>query len=116
MAKVDEDPQTPLAPKPSPNPKDEARIISQASSSNPDDNDASPSPKNPLSPKEFIVSVAAKISSQPLQNSDPDVWGVLTAISNNARKRQQAPLFGFAVCNKCMHFTPGLMIGVYGLP
>ncbi|KAL7258799.1 hypothetical protein ACSBR1_004829 [Camellia fascicularis] len=89
MAKVDENPQTPLAPKPTPNPKDEARIISQASSSHPDDNDASLSPKNPLSPKEFIVSVAAKISSQPLQNSDPNVWGVLTAISNNARKRQQ---------------------------
>ncbi|KAL5571986.1 hypothetical protein UlMin_021583 [Ulmus minor] len=36
-----------------------------------------------------IASVASKISSQPLQNYDPHVWGVLTAISNNARKRHQ---------------------------
>ncbi|KAF2298191.1 hypothetical protein GH714_018452 [Hevea brasiliensis] len=46
------------------------------------------SPK-PLSPKEFILSVASNISSQPLTNPDPNVWGVLTAISNNARKRHQ---------------------------
>ncbi|XP_027360626.1 early endosome antigen 1 isoform X2 [Abrus precatorius] len=42
-----------------------------------------------LSPRGRIVSVASNIASQPLHNSDPHVWGVLTAISNNARKRQQ---------------------------
>ncbi|KAJ7951000.1 SMAD/FHA domain-containing protein, putative isoform 1 [Quillaja saponaria] len=43
----------------------------------------------PSSPRAFILSVASNIASQPLQNSDPDVWGVLTAISSNARKRHQ---------------------------
>ncbi|KAH1155633.1 hypothetical protein GLYMA_18G221900v4 [Glycine max] len=42
-----------------------------------------------LSPRARIVSVASNIASQPLHNSDPQVWGVLTAISNNARKRHQ---------------------------
>ncbi|KAK7294950.1 hypothetical protein RJT34_17850 [Clitoria ternatea] len=46
------------------------------------------SPLN-LSPRERIVSVASNIASQPLHYSDPHVWGVLTAISNNARKRHQ---------------------------
>ncbi|XP_071716551.1 uncharacterized protein [Rutidosis leptorrhynchoides] len=41
------------------------------------------------SPQEFILSVASKIASQPLQYSDPDVWGVLTAISTKARQRRQ---------------------------
>nr|AZL19389.1 transcription factor MYB18 [Diospyros kaki] len=88
MAKVDESPQTPVASKPSPNPRE---VVSQVSSSHPNnDDDTSPQPKKPPTPKEFIVSVAARISSQPLQNSfDPNVWGVLTAISNNARKRHQ---------------------------
>ncbi|KAH1073633.1 hypothetical protein J1N35_025961 [Gossypium stocksii] len=39
--------------------------------------------------KQFILSVAANISSQHLPTYDPNVWGVLTAISNNARKRPQ---------------------------
>ncbi|KAL6964981.1 hypothetical protein U1Q18_036037 [Sarracenia purpurea var. burkii] len=77
---------SPVVLKPSPNPN---KNESQVSSSHPGDNDASPTPKKPPSPKEFMVSVAARISSQPLPNSDPDVWGVLTAISPNARKRQQ---------------------------
>ncbi|XP_061339633.1 uncharacterized protein LOC133286255 isoform X2 [Gastrolobium bilobum] len=50
------------------------------------------SPKNhplSLSPRDRIVSVASNVASQPLINSDPNVWGVLTAISNNARKRHQ---------------------------
>nr|XP_043630614.1 myosin-11 isoform X2 [Erigeron canadensis] len=38
---------------------------------------------------DFILSVAAKTASQPLQYSDPDVWGVLTAISKKARLRRQ---------------------------
>lgn len=42
-----------------------------------------------MNSKDFIVSVAANIASQPLQNYDSNVWGVLTAISNNARKRRQ---------------------------
>ncbi|XP_057435502.1 uncharacterized protein LOC130728152 isoform X2 [Lotus japonicus] len=42
-----------------------------------------------VGPRDRIVSVASNLASQPLHNSDPGVWGVLTAISNNARKRQQ---------------------------
>ena len=42
-----------------------------------------------MNSKDSIVSVAANIASQPLQNYDSNVWGVLTAISNNARKRRQ---------------------------
>ncbi|KAJ4892377.1 SMAD/FHA domain-containing protein [Raphanus sativus] len=49
--------------------------------------DATPSPS--MNSKDFIVSAAAKIASQPLQNYDSNVWGVLTAITNNARKRRQ---------------------------
>ncbi|MED6184554.1 hypothetical protein PIB30_048450 [Stylosanthes scabra] len=46
--------------------------------------------QQPLNPRDFILSVASKIASQPLHNTpDPHVWGVLTAISNNARKRTQ---------------------------
>ncbi|KAJ6679514.1 SMAD/FHA DOMAIN-CONTAINING PROTEIN [Salix purpurea] len=56
-------------------------------SPNPQD-DASPE-KQPQTPKDFILSVASKLSSQPLTNPDPNVWGVLTAISNYARKRSQ---------------------------
>ena len=41
------------------------------------------------SPMQFTTSAAAKIASQPLPNYDPSVWGVLTAISNKARKRPQ---------------------------
>ncbi|XP_021692821.2 uncharacterized protein LOC110673899 isoform X2 [Hevea brasiliensis] len=72
------------ANKPSPSP------VSQSSTSHPTPrpNPDGMSPK-PLSPKEFILSVASNISSQPLTNPDPNVWGVLTAISNNARKRHQ---------------------------
>lgn len=50
-------------------------------------NDACASPS--MNSKDFIVSVAANIASQPLHNYDSNVWGVLTAISNNARKRRQ---------------------------
>ncbi|PQQ06894.1 uncharacterized protein Pyn_40783 [Prunus yedoensis var. nudiflora] len=39
--------------------------------------------------RQFMTSVASKIASQPLQNYDPAVWGVLTAISDQARKRSQ---------------------------
>ncbi|KAA3462177.1 myosin-3-like isoform X5 [Gossypium australe] len=50
--------------------------------------DTSPSSKL-AEAKQFILSVAANISSQPLLTYDPNVWGVLTAISNNVRKRPQ---------------------------
>ncbi|XP_021279972.1 myosin-9 isoform X2 [Herrania umbratica] len=79
-------PETPISLKPRPSPKDHA---SQSATSRPEQNDASSRSKVPLSPKQFIVSVAANISSQPLPTYDPNVWGVLTAISNNARKRPQ---------------------------
>ncbi|EPS69301.1 hypothetical protein M569_05464, partial [Genlisea aurea] len=39
--------------------------------------------------QEFISSAAANLASQPVVLSDPDVWGVLTAISVKARKRCQ---------------------------
>ncbi|GFY92436.1 SMAD/FHA domain-containing protein [Actinidia rufa] len=97
MATIDnQNPHTPLATNSRQNPKDEARMSHVSSSSHAADcSDASPPFKKPLSPKEFIVSVASKIASQPLQNSDPKVWGVLTAISSNARKRQQ---YSFITC------------------
>ncbi|WCJ36911.1 hypothetical protein M5689_018081 [Euphorbia peplus] len=47
------------------------------------------SSKKPLTPAEFIASVAAKIASEPLSNPDHNVWGVLTAISGNTRNRRQ---------------------------
>ncbi|XP_039011981.1 early endosome antigen 1 isoform X2 [Hibiscus syriacus] len=78
--------ETPISSKPSPSPKD---IVSHSPSSQPKKNDTSPPSKVSLSPKQFIVSAAANISSQPLPTNDPNVWGVLTSISNNARKRQQ---------------------------
>ncbi|GLT39511.1 hypothetical protein SLA2020_136970 [Shorea laevis] len=62
---------------------------SQPTSSQPKQNDASPPAKVPTGSKAFIRSVADNISSQPLPSYDHDVWGVLTAISNNARKRHQ---------------------------
>ncbi|WRX10173.1 Forkhead-associated (FHA) domain - like 4 [Theobroma cacao] len=79
-------PETPISLKPSPMPKDHD---SQSATSRPKQNDASSRSKVPLSAKQFIVSVAANISSQPLPTYDPNVWGVLTAISKNARKRPQ---------------------------
>ncbi|XVF22688.1 hypothetical protein REPUB_Repub12eG0192600 [Reevesia pubescens] len=85
-ANEEEKPDIPISSKPSPSPKDN---VSQSSSSEPKQNDTSPPSKVPLSPQQFIVSVAANISSQTLPANDPNVWGVLTAISNNARKRRQ---------------------------
>ncbi|GMI66911.1 hypothetical protein like AT2G45460 [Hibiscus trionum] len=74
--KEEEKPETPISSK-------------TAISSQPKQNDTSSPSKLPLSPEQFIVSIAANISSQPLPTNDPNVWGVLTAISNNARKRHQ---------------------------
>ncbi|KAL9263268.1 hypothetical protein AKJ16_DCAP19225, partial [Drosera capensis] len=53
------------------------------------DSSVPPAAKKPASQRDAVVSVAARIVAQPLPCSDPDVWGVLTAISNNARKRTQ---------------------------
>ncbi|KAJ4956572.1 hypothetical protein NE237_013355 [Protea cynaroides] len=75
---------TPVFPKSIPSPNDEV----QANPSHRSHDETSPA-KNTVSPKDFIISVARKFSAQPLQNPDPGVWGVLTAISNNARKRPQ---------------------------
>nr|GEV14842.1 myosin-11 isoform X2 [Tanacetum cinerariifolium] len=59
-----------------------------ASTTNPKPNNGEPLTKS-TSPEEFILSVASKIANQALQYSDPDVWGVLTAISTKARQRRQ---------------------------
>ncbi|CAH8320025.1 unnamed protein product [Eruca vesicaria subsp. sativa] len=61
--------------------------IASSRISNSQNDAATPSPS--MNSKDFIVSVAANIASQPLQNYDSNVWGVLTAISNSARKRRQ---------------------------
>ncbi|KAI3472299.1 hypothetical protein Pfo_030848 [Paulownia fortunei] len=99
MTKEDENPTTPQASKPSTSP-DSAQKSPSLSQSRPSDeprkgcsghnnnNNSMPS-RNVQSAEEFISSVAAKIAAQPLQYSDPDVWGVLTAISEKARKRHQ---------------------------
>lgn len=108
MANEDENPTTPLATKPNSNPsKDHSPVLSESCSSLPRSNcngnasninckitdvngtDNSPLQRNVQSPEDFILSVASKIASQTLQYSDPDVWGVLTAISDKARKRLQ---------------------------
>lgn len=108
MANEDDNPTTPLVTKPNSNPsKDQSPALSGSCSSLPPSNcngnnnckitDAngivnSPLQRNPQSPEDFILSVASKIASQPLQYSDPDVWGVLTAISDKARKRLQVSI------------------------
>ncbi|XP_028776820.1 myosin-11 isoform X2 [Neltuma alba] len=85
--------QSPVTPAPIPTRGDKVsetgscHLATAPSPGNPNTSDTSPT--KPASPKDFIISVASKIASQPLQNFDPSVWGVLTAISNNARKRQQ---------------------------
>ncbi|XP_038683870.1 myosin heavy chain, non-muscle isoform X2 [Tripterygium wilfordii] len=48
-----------------------------------------PTANKPFGPREFILSVAAMYCSQPLTHDDPNVWGVLTAISKIARNRRQ---------------------------
>ncbi|XP_021858951.1 uncharacterized protein [Spinacia oleracea] len=78
--------QGPAAQNPSPKNLEEGPVVSQSSSCQPKDE---PSPVKPVTPKEAIIAVASKIAAQPLPCSDPEVWGVLTAISNNARKRSQ---------------------------
>ncbi|KAL0425875.1 UNVERIFIED_CONTAM: hypothetical protein Sradi_1122300 [Sesamum radiatum] len=95
MVREDENPPT---AQPGPN-THSVQISPSLSQSRPSDdprngrsntNSNSPLSRNDAqSGEEFISSVASKIAAQPLQYSDPDVWGVLTAISEKARKRHQ---------------------------
>ncbi|KAG6528187.1 hypothetical protein ZIOFF_010337 [Zingiber officinale] len=48
-----------------------------------------PVPRPAATPEDEIRAVARKFSDQPVQNPDRGVWAVLTAISKNARQRQQ---------------------------
>ncbi|OVA07723.1 Forkhead-associated (FHA) domain [Macleaya cordata] len=89
MALEEDQAETPLKSKAMPSPKSDVNIVSQTSSCQPAPPNSISPPKKTQSPKEFILSVARKFSAQPLQNADPGVWGVLTAISTNARKRSQ---------------------------
>ncbi|KAK4411298.1 hypothetical protein Sango_0202800 [Sesamum angolense] len=95
MVREDENPPT---AQPGPNPHSVQISPSLSQSRPPDDppngrsntNSNSPLSRNDAqSGEEFISSVASKIAAQPLQYSDPNVWGVLTAISEKARKRHQ---------------------------
>ncbi|KAG2729587.1 hypothetical protein I3843_01G252700 [Carya illinoinensis] len=92
-AVIDENPEnTSTTPKPPPSP---ASIVPGTGSSQPPlppptKTSATTTTNGSPSAKDHILSVASKIASQPLQNSDPDVWAVLTAISTNARKRHQS--------------------------
>lgn len=89
MAILEENQKIPAIQEPNPSPrKPESGIVSQTSSSHPKE-EPSPPPKKPVSPKDAIIAVASRVAAQPLPCSDSDVWGVLTAISNNARKRSQ---------------------------
>ncbi|KAH9733020.1 FHA domain-containing protein [Citrus sinensis] len=91
--KEDRQEKTPTVPKstPSPSPKEKVNVnASQSSSSHPPhQNPNATSPKKTVVPSHFVFWVAGTYAAQPLQNYDPKVWGVLTAISNNARKRHQ---------------------------
>ncbi|KAL9690232.1 hypothetical protein QQ045_010629 [Rhodiola kirilowii] len=53
-------------------------------------------------PEELIFSVASNVASQPLLNFNPDVWGVLTAINNNACKRRQGINVFFTAAEHCI--------------
>ncbi|KAG6734200.1 hypothetical protein I3842_01G262200 [Carya illinoinensis] len=92
-AVIDENPEnTSTTPKP---PQSPASIVPGTGSSQPPlppptKTSATTTTNGSPSAKDHILSVASKIASQPLQNSDPDVWAVLTAISTNARKRHQS--------------------------
>lgn len=93
MADEDEISSTPRPEKPSPNRHPAQKSPSMPRSGFGETSSKSPLSRNLQSAEEFISSVAAKIAAQPLQYSDPDVWGVLTAISEKARKRNQVSSF-----------------------
>ncbi|XP_042050394.1 uncharacterized protein LOC121795835 isoform X2 [Salvia splendens] len=86
MADEDENSSPPRPDKPSPSPHS---ALNSPSMRLGDNCGNTPLLRNLQTAEEFISSVAAKIAAQPLQYSDPGVWGVLTAISEKARKRNQ---------------------------
>ena len=90
MADEDENSSTPRPDKPSPH-----SALNSPSMRLGDNCGNTPLLRNLQTAEEFISSVAAKIAAQPLQYSDPGVWGVLTAISEKARKRNQVSFFLF---------------------
>lgn len=53
---------------------------------------------------EEIRVVAQKFADEPVQSPEPGVWGVLTAISNNARQRRQVWLL------LCVHSLPATFL------
>ncbi|KAL1543442.1 myosin heavy chain, non-muscle-like isoform X4 [Salvia divinorum] len=87
MADEDDSSSTPRPEKPGPSPKSAQKSPSMRHFG--DNSSNSPLSRNLQTAEEFVSSVAAKIAAQPLQYSDPEVWGVLTAISEKARKRNQ---------------------------
>ncbi|KAG6432375.1 hypothetical protein SASPL_103951 [Salvia splendens] len=89
MADEDDSSSTPGPEKPGPSPQSAQKTPSMRRSGFGDNSSNSPLSRNLQTAEEFISSVAAKIAAQPLQYSDPEVWGVLTAISEKARKRNQ---------------------------
>ncbi|KAL1548700.1 golgin subfamily B member 1-like isoform X2 [Salvia divinorum] len=89
MADEDESSSPPRPDKPIPSPHSARNSPSIVRPGLGDNCSNTPLLRNLQTAEEFISSVAAKISAQPLQCSDPGVWGVLTAISEKARKRNQ---------------------------
>lgn len=93
MAGVEDENSETMGPTspPAPNPRSGPGQVNPVTPKPSDTNGAShkSSPKETPNPRAFMASAASKIAAQPLPNYDPHVWGVLTAISNNARKRVQ---------------------------
>ncbi|XP_042009188.1 myosin heavy chain, non-muscle-like [Salvia splendens] len=94
MADEDDSSSSPRLEKPGPSPQSAQKTPSMRRSGFGDNSSNSPLSRNLQTAEEFISSVAAKIAAQPLQYSDPEVWGVLTAISEKARKRRSHFLLG----------------------
>ncbi|GFP82282.1 hypothetical protein PHJA_000371400 [Phtheirospermum japonicum] len=92
MAKEDENSTPPQALKPISSSNSARGSPSVSQSKLPDEcrnDNFSPASRSVKTSKEFIQSVAENIAAQPFQFSDSNVWGVLTAISEKARKRNQ---------------------------
>lgn len=90
MADVGDENSETMAPTPPPVPNSRTGQVNSVAPKPLKTNGASK--KETPNPRAFVAAAASKIASQPLQNYDPHVWGVLTAISNNARKRHQVNL------------------------
>ncbi|KAG6435685.1 hypothetical protein SASPL_100560 [Salvia splendens] len=102
MADEDDSSSSPRLEKPGPSPQSAQKTPSMRRSGFGDNSSNSPLSRNLQTAEEFISSVAAKIAAQPLQYSDPEVWGVLTAISEKARKRS-------SIFNSSLPFESGLI-------